>query len=129
MGKAAATHASLLMPHACPNVRPEHAESHLPDHGQDQRPATHRLAEVALQQGAHLLLQDVGITKLLGSAFTKDACQHAAHFVEHFLAGVDVHEAAGDDLGLPDEHSVRVDGHDDDHEAFFGEVLPVAHDY
>src|SRR5438309_8877711 len=60
---------------------------HLPDHRQDQRPAAHGLAEVALQHGPHLLLQNVGVDQPRRGTFRKDACQHPADFVQHFLAG------------------------------------------
>src|SRR5215203_492115 len=48
-------------------------KSHLPNHRQDQRPPSHVLAEVALQECAHLFLQHVGIAQLGGRTFGKHA--------------------------------------------------------
>ena len=64
-----------------------------------------------------------------GVPCSKDSREHGPHFVEHVLAGVDVHEAAGDDLRVADQLPVAVDGDDDDDEAVLGEVLAVAHDH
>src|SRR5437660_8464116 len=101
--------------------------SHLPNHRQDQRPASHFFSEVALEHRAHLFLKEVGVAKLVGRTFVKDANERGADLVEDVLALVDVYEAAGDDLRIANEPAVRVDRYDDDHESILGEMLPVPH--
>src|SRR3954463_11387556 len=102
--------------------------SHLPDHRQNHRTATHFLAEVALEQTAHFLLRDVVVEQFIGRTRVQHLHELCANLGEDVLAFVDVQKPACDDLRLASDTPVRIDGDDDDHESILSEVLAIAYD-
>src|SRR5258708_101817 len=100
---------------------------HFPDDGQDQRAPPHRFAEVAFEESAHLLLQQIGIAQFLGPAFAEHVGEHPTDVAEDVVGGVDMDETARDDLRVPYQTSVAVHGNDHDDEAILRQVLAVPH--
>src|SRR4051812_24188638 len=104
-----------------------HHYLHLPNHRQDHRPATHFFSKVPFELRAHFFLHHLDVAQLVGPAGLDQLHELCADLVEHVAAGVDMHQAAGDDLGVAHQLSVRVQRHHHDHEAVLREVLAVAH--
>src|SRR5229473_2085247 len=101
---------------------------HLPNHRQDHRPPSHFLAEVAFEEAAHFLLSEIVVEQFVRPALMQHLHELCANLGQDVLALVDMEQSAGDDLRLPPDIPVGVDGYDHDDEAVFCEMLAVADD-
>src|SRR5437773_2548241 len=112
-------HSSLITHHS--SLSP----SHLPNHGQDHRPPPHLFPEISFQLRPHFFLHHFDLAQLVGVALADQLHELCADLFEHFAAGVDVDQAAGDDLRVAHQPPARVEHHHHDHEPIFGQVLAV----